>query len=58
MASVINNAVLIFVALKTSLLHYAIDQHGPMKQSESYQEKLERTVMNLDSYFLWILKEM
>lgn len=57
-ASVINTAVLIFVALKTSLLHYAADQHGPGKPSESHGEKLERNLTNFDSFLLWILKEI
>ena len=30
-AAGINNAVLSFMALKTSLLYYAIDQHAPRK---------------------------
>lgn len=34
MASFISNDVRTFVALKTSLLHYAIDQYGPGKQSK------------------------
>lgn len=52
MANVINNDVLIFVALKTSLLNYATDQHGPGKQSKIVLRKTGKEFNKLQCIFL------
>lgn len=57
-AAVINSAVLIFMALKTSLLYDAIDQCVPRKQSALYGEKPEWNFKNFNTFFLWIVKEI